>query len=313
MKNANLIIICLVLFFSTSLYAGGYSYEIWADNGIGCQSAANYGNYLFLVKDKLSSVTLYDLESKKIVYTLQLEPRNEKRGGEVINHCNQSCFGKDRLESDDPFPLLYVSQRNPNNKTGAYIDVFRIIVSLDDGRKIKSFQIKQIQRIFLPVMTDKNSMGNPNVVIDTKKGFLYTYSRNNRSKASNYRKAVITQFQLPSLFDENGEIQNVVYLHDSDIIDSFNCDFNLLNAQGGFYRNGKIYFVQGFPSKKEKLNFVYFREIDLKKRKLVRTVDMLANGFRVEPEGCWYYNGYVMIAGGGKKIYKLSGKKYRIK
>lgn len=303
----------LMISWSLNILADDYSFDVWAKNGTNHQSAANHGRYLFFVQNMLSSISLYDLDNKKMIYSLSLKPRDDKRGSIVVYHCNQCCFGKEKYQDDDMFPLLYISQRNANDSTGAFLDVLRIIPFLDDKKQIDSFRVEQVQKVFLPVMTDRNSMGNPNAVIDSDDEYLYTYSRNNRPKAPNFRQAVITKFHLPSIRDINGKIQSEIFLTDSDILDSFNCEFNLLNAQGGFYRNGKIYIVQGHPSKNEKLNYVYFREIDLRKKKLVKTVDMLNNGFRSEPEGCWYYNGSVMVGGYKKRIYKLTGKKYKVK
>lgn len=315
MKKWNILAILTTMMFPIHLWAEDYSFEVWAKNGVTNQSAANHGDYLFLVKNELSSISLYNLAERRLIYTLHLSPRDERKGESktVISHCNQSCFGKEKFSKNDVFPLLYVSQRNPNSSTGAFMDVLRIIPYMDLHHKIDSFHIEQVQKIFFPVMTDLNCMGNPNAVIDSKGGYLYTYSRNNRKMADNFQEAVITQFRLPLLHGKDGKIQDVVILHDEDILESFNCGFNVLNAQGGFYRKGKIYFVQGLPSKKEKLNFIYFREIDLKKKRLTRTVDMLNNGFNVEPEGCWYYKGYVMVAGNSKKMYRLTGKKYKVK
>lgn len=313
MKKGNWFVVVLLVFYPCFILAGNYSFETWAKNGTGHQSAANYGRYLFLVKNELSSISLYDLEGKKLLYTLSLSPRDERRGSTVVYHCNQCCFGKEKLKDGDMFPLLYISQRSPKARTGAFLDVLRIVPFMSKSGIIDSFRVEQVQKISFPVMTDDNSMGNPNAVIDVTNGYLYTYSRNNRSGASNYHQAVITKFPLPSLRDKYGKIQSDIKLNDYDILESFNCGFSLLNAQGGFYHNGMIYFVQGYPSKNEKLNYVFFRQIDLKKRRLTRTVDMLRNGFKTEPEGCWFYKGFVMIGGNGKKIYKLTGRSYKVK
>ena len=204
------------------------------------------------------------------------------------------------------FPLLYVSQRAPKNSKSAIIDVLRII-TYGTNNMIDSFDVRRAQQINLPTMTDDNCMGNPNVTIDMKRGYIYTYSRNNNIKASNYLKAVISSFKLPSIHKEN------VTLTDSDIKKQYHLDFSLLNAQGGFYRKGKIFFAQGYPSADKALNYVYFREINTRKGNLVRTVDMLSDGFKCEPEGCWFWKGHAWISTDTGAIYKLTGKKYKVK
>lgn len=288
------------------------TFKLFAENGMLNQSAANYGRYLFLVSDGLESVTLYDLKKKAIISTCRLVGHKERNGSDIVYHCNQSNFGRDRYESSDFFPLLYVSQRNENDSLGAFLSVLRIVPHYHKKNEISSITVIPVQKIFFPVMTNNNCMGNPNAVIDVNRGFLYTYSRNNR-KADNYLDAVISKFYIPRLYDKDNKIKKVVVLTDDDILESFSCGFSLLNAQGGFFRKNRLYIVQGYPSKKKELNYVFFRTIDLKKRKLIKTVDMLNNGFNTEPEGCWYYKGHVMLTNNGKSIYKLTGNKYKVK
>lgn len=288
------------------------NFNLFSSDGDWGQSVANYGKYIISVKDQLSSALLYDLEENKRVYRIFLTPHEEKNGTTLIYHCNQCNFGREKYDEQDMFPLLYINQRNPSDSIGALITVYRIIPKLDENDSIVSFSMDHIQNIYLPLMTDENCLGNPNMVIDTKKNVFYTYSRNNNRKASNYGKGMITKFKMPSLY-KDGVIQENVYLTDDDILDSFKCDFNMFNAQGGFYRKGKLYFVQGMPSNTPSNNYVYFRAINLKKKKQIKVVDMLALGFDKEPEGCWYYNGKVMISVVGKEFYELTGEMFKVK
>ncbi|MBR1666849.1 MAG: hypothetical protein IJ693_01075 [Bacteroidaceae bacterium] len=292
-----------------SLYAGDYDFSLYADNGVINQSATNYGKYLFIFEDKFASITLYDLSAKEIIYTLKLVPHPERNKTSIVYHCNQCCFSKTKFHKNDSFPLLYLSQRRPNEQEGAFIDVIRIIPHITDKKQIDSFNIQKIQRIHLPKMTDKNSLGYPNIVVDSKNGVFYSYSRNNRINAENHWEAVITKFSIPDI--KNNE---EVYLTDEDIIDAFPLGISLYGAQGGFYRKNSIYFVQGFPTTSDpEHNYVYFREINLKQKKVKRTVDMLNNGFKMEPEGCWFYNKKVMVTNNKKEIYELTGKKYKVR
>ncbi len=292
-----------------SLKAQTFNFELYAKNAIPNQSAANYGKYLFLIADGLSKIMLYDLEKKEPIYTLHLS------GLDVVDnpstsHCNQCGFGKEKFSKTDRFPLLYISQRAPKADAGAYIDVFRIITY--SSEKIDSFNIQRVQRIHFPTMTDSNCLGNPNATIDVKHGKLYIYSRNNNPKADNYLKSVVSSIKLPSIF-KNGEIVSSVWLSNSDILEQQHYDFSLLNAQGGFYRKGKLYFAQGYPSTDSSLNYVYFRKLELKKGLMINTIDMLEDGFKYEPEGCWYWKGLIWISTAQGYIYKMTGKQYKIK
>lgn len=307
------ILLFLLLVCTLSVRGQDYIYELYARNAVLNQSATNYGKYLFIVSDKLESISLYDLSKKTLVNTCRMVEHEERNKNVIVYHCNQSCFGRDKYDKSDFFPLLYVSQRNESDTLGAFLSVLRILPHYNSESEIDSISVIPIQRIIFPVMTEHNCMGNPNAVIDTKSGYLYTYSRNNRNGDSNHLEAVISKFDLPSLYDKSGDIQDVVVLTDDDILESFSCGFSLLNAQGGFYRKKKLFFVQGYPSKSPNLNYVYFRIIDLNKKKLIKTIDMLNNGFTTEPEGCWYYKGHVMLTNNGNNIYKLTGKKYKVK
>ena len=309
------ILFCLFLWISyySELYAQNNSYRLFAENSVVNQSATNWGKYLFVFTDKMASILLYDLEEKKVIHTLKLKPHSELNNNIPVYHCNQCHFGKDKYDKGDHFPLLYVCQRSISGPSPAFMNVLRIIPQFENNMRIISFSVKEVQQIHFPSMTDRNSMGNPCVVIDTQNGFMYTYSRNYNKDASNYNCAVFSKFKLPQIkMDEDTSLHHV-YLDDGDILDSFACDFSLVNVQGGFFRKGKIYLVQGYPSKNPDMNYVYFREIDIKKKKQTRLVDMLADGFKEEPEGCWYYNKKVMISTYGNNIYSLHGKRFKVK
>lgn len=293
------------------LLAQESSYCLFADNSVVNQSATNWGKHLFIFTDRMASILLYDLEEKSILYTLNLQPHTELNNNIPVYHCNQCHFGKQKYDRNDYFPLLYVCQRSIIGPSPAFTIVFRVLPVFDDNRRIISFSVREVQRIHFPQMTDQNSMGNPCVVIDTKGGFLYTYSRNYNKGASNFNLATFSKFKLPQIERED-TTHSQVYFNDSDIMDSFTCDFSSVNLQGGFFRKGRIYLVQGYPSKNPDLNFVYFREVNVKKKKQTRFVDMLAEGFYEEPEGCWYYKKKVMISTYGNKIFSLCGKQFRV-
>lgn len=299
------IISCLFVIWHP-LIAQNATFELYADNAMSNQSAANYGKFLFLVADKLDKIMLYDLEKKEPIYTLDLFRSNIIENPST-SHCNQCCFGKDKFSKKDDFPLLYISQRSPRKTEGAYLDVLRIITYKSEKKKIDSFNVQRVQRIHFPVMNDVNCMGNPNAIIDVKRRMLYTYSRNNNLKSNNYLKAVVSSYKLPSLFTK-GKILENVFLTDTDLLNQSYYDFSLLNAQGGFYRKGVIYFAQGYPSNKPELNYVYFRGIDLKKASERMRIDLLKEGFCYEPEGCWYWKGHVWVSTDTGCIYKLLGK-----
>lgn len=56
--------------------------------------------------------------------------------------------------------------------------------------------------------------------------------------------------------------------------------------------NGKLYIGQGYPN----ANYVYLNVVDLREERLVKRYDLLAKGVDWEPEGCFQYDGNVMLS-----------------
>ena len=274
----------------------GYRVEQIASNAVSGQSAAIHGNYLFIVKDKFTSVVLYDMQTKAQVYTWNT--------GQSVNtwHCNQSSFGTDKYDEDDMFPVLYVSMRPDSDSTRCIVNVYRIIPTLTDD-VITSFTMTLVQTINLPALTEQNGLGLANATIDTENGWMWTYSRNTENGQSTSGLATFTKFSIPALFDGGGNAITTVTLEDSDIKDSFMERWSIYNNQGAFIHNGKMYMMRGIPSSD---HFCECNVIDLYfQRTRVSRVDLYPNGFTSEPEGCFYYSDTVCFTVNGANIYRI--------
>ena len=265
-------------------------------NGSAAQSAACYGDYLVLVSKQVSKMALYNLKSKKMLCKRELVPWLEMRGKTDVYHANNSSFGIQRFKDSDPFPLLYVSHRENNDKRGV-TQVYRVIPlkSQSDKTDFDSLSVSLVQTIYYPKMTDQNALGSPWTVIDQENNWMYTYSRNNRGKASNKGVCRISKFRIPAV----GEASEV-YLNDEDILDSYEVDFKAPLSQGACIYKDKMYIAQGAPKK-----YIWLRIIDLEKKELVKTVDLKEAGFPKEPEGCFVYDGNLMVSTFGKRIFKI--------
>ncbi len=282
------------------------SFKKVAGNGIVHQSAANYGKYLFMVQDKLAGITLYDLEKAKPLFHLSLTPYEERNyigTGSVLYHCNNTSFGTEFFDKKDVFPLLYVTQRQIKESLRAFVVVLRIVPHFGPEQEIDSFSVRRVQTIYMPGMSEKNRLGHPNIIIDWKKNDIVTYSRYNDPNSKYDQLGRITRLRLPSLRNANGEIQDTVYLEDRDITDSFDTEWNMTYAQGGFVQGDLLVIGQGFPTKKQ--TPINVRVIDLKKRKTVGTTNIYDMGFNDEPEGVFLYKGKVMVSSIRKNIYVL--------
>ena len=269
----------------------------FAMNGFPSQSSDCYDNYLVLVTKYESEVALYNLKKKKMCCVYHQEPKMEMYGDVDIYHANNSTFGLQRFKETDPFPLLYVSNRVNKEKRGV-LDVLRLVPQKSEGAEdYDSLIVQNVQTIYYPVENDENALGSPWTVIDKENNRMYTYSRNNRSKAPNYAICRISKFKIPSV-GESSE----VYLNDEDILDSYEVDFKALYAQGACIHQGKMYVAQGISHQ----TGLWLRVIDLKKRKLIRNYDLKEVGFSQEPEGCFIYNNQLILATGSKFIFTMN-------
>ena len=270
-------------------------YETYSLNGPVGQSGACYGDYLFVATANMKDIKMYNLRTKSLVYTFDtIGFADFLKDSPSVYHCNQACFGPDFYQEGDPFPLLYISQRN-NVDGRCFYQVFRIILPELIGDEYESFSLEQVQTIYLPVMTIKNALGNANLAIDGDNRLMYTYSRNNKTTDFNYGQCKISVFSLPSVYESK-----VVY-ESMDILDSYYLGCNAINMQGGVIHNNKLYIGQGYKS----CGYIKLRIVDLENKKLEKTIDLLNAGFVAEPEGLYVYDDRLMMSVNGPNIYEF--------
>lgn len=269
----------------------------FAKNGFSAQSGDCYGDYLVLVTKYESKVALYNLRQKKLCCVCHQEPKMDMNGDIDIYHANNSSFGLQRFKETDPFPLLYVSNR-VNKENRGVLDVLRLVPLKSVGAEdYDSLIVQNVQTIYYPVENDENALGSPWTVIDKENSRMYTYSRNNRSKAKNYAICRVSKFKIPSV-----GASSEVYLNEEDILDSYEVDFRALYSQGACIHQGMMYIAQGISHQ----TGLWLRVIDLKKRKLIRNYDLKEVGFSQEPEGCFIYNNQLILATGSKFIFTMN-------
>ena len=273
-----------------------YDHKLYASNSISGQSAAIYGDYLFIPKDKLISISLYDMKKKELVYTYTTEFNKD-----ATWHCNQCQFGIDKYSEDDMFPLLWITVNNNDDGRCSWVS-YRIIPVLDEEENITSLSISEVQTIYLPAMTDENCLGNVNIAVDYENRCFWGYGRNNNSQASNYRMAHFWRFPIPDLFESGNNLIPTVTYEDADIIEQFADEWSMAYAQGGFIKNGKLLIMQGYSA----VNLINCRVIDLYfAKKQVSYINLLADGFTQEPEGVFYYKGSVFTATNNTNIHQF--------
>ena len=273
-----------------------FFFSLYANNSYTNQSAAAFEDYLFLVPKYRGKIYMYSLKEKRLLCSSNMTAIKELNdaGGDIY-HCNQTSFGANYYNDSDPFPLLYISQRARSDNR-CFTEVFRIN-ALKSGQETEysSFTLQLVQVIYFPPQSESNSLGNVNSVIDKEKRLLYTYSRNNVRGDANYQQCKISCFAIPDVH------QSVVYLEDSDIKTSYMIDCSAYYMQGAYIRGKYLYIARGSASVK----YIDINVIDLEQKVLKAQLDLLAKGYRWEPEGCFYYNGHLMIST-GKNIWELS-------
>ncbi len=265
--------------------------ERCASGLINHQSGACYGDYVFFVLDGMKETQMYNIRKFQHIYTYT----QKSIGQASIYHCNQSCFGKEKYEPNDPFPLLYVSMFQSNGRCSAM--VYRILTNWNTATNdYDSFSLELVQRIYYPKVSDANALYNVNAVIDNSNNCIYTYSRNNNSNAENYFKCRITKFSLPDAHIANVSFEN------QDILDSFELNVSAANMQGAALDNNLLYIGRGYPN----AGYVYLYIIDLAEKRIKYIVDLLNNGFGEEPEGLFFYNGILHVSTATRNIYTFT-------
>lgn len=274
---------------------GNYACSLYANNCFENQSTAVYKNYLFLVPNYREIIYIYSIKNKELLYSYTMEAMKELNGsGSILYHCNNTCFGTDYYDVNDFFPLLYISQRARSDKR-CFTEVFRIVANKSSkDSEFSSFKLELVQTIYFPPMSKSNSMGNVNTVIDRENKLLYTYSRNNSQNDTNYRQCKISCFSIPDIH------QSEVYLEDTDIRNSYMLNISALYMQGACIEGDYLYIARGSKN----VGYIDINIIDLNTQKIVKQLDLLSKGYRWEPEGCFFYDGHLMISS-GNNIWKL--------
>ncbi len=272
---------------------GEITVSVYANNIKKHQSAAIYGNYVFFVTNFRTTIYVYNIVDRQFADSIPLPAGKGKDNyGGVLYHSNQTSFSTKFYTNEDKFPLMYISQRAKNDLR-CFTEVYRIKVENNDEKEKYSAEL--IQTLYFPIMSESNSLGNTNVVFDEENNLMYTYSRNNDTSASNYGLCKVSCFEIPKTDSSN------IYLEDEDILFSFYIDCSAVNMQGACIDSGLLYIGQG-------TNTPALRIVDLNKRTLVSTYDLRKRTHSFEPQGCFWYDGCLMLCS-ANQIYKIKFKK----
>lgn len=245
------------------------------ESGLSAQGCACYGDFFIQAYANNPCFSIYNLKTKQKIGTFNIpSPAPNKK-----IHCNTICFGNQRVDPDDYFPLLYVCSGYKIAEKSRLL-VYRITLSGNDCN------IELVQNISL------EGFGSwTEGIIDNSNNILWI-----RHSYGNQR------FTVPDISEKNVTI-NINDQLSSERFTRTTADNIEFGAwQGHLFNNNRICYVSGVPAKGQNLNFVSINTltneldyvIDLKRdAQLVNKQKSWDNTY--EPEGVIYYEGKYMI------------------
>ena len=251
------------------------------------QGMACYGDYFIQGYAYNGYVSIYSLREKTCLGTIEVPaPAPSSR-----THVNTINFGTQRYQSEDYFPLLYVSSGYQINGT-SFIYVYRLTSEKKDGKISFSISLVQTISLFYNSWTEG--------IIDQKDNYLWI-----KYGGTDYYG--YSQHVMPRL--EEGDVT----IYPRDCITSFKIDRAPIGSrnQGHLYKDGKILLVSGVPQSGEVTALI---SIDTTKEEREFIIDLAKVGLTnpnnpkdgyYEPEGVIYYNDQLMICY-RKAIYAFS-------
>lgn len=199
-------------------------------------------------------------------------------------HANAVCFGTEKYDEGDTYPLLYVNAYNTAGLPQGACYVYRLLNNMTTSLQ------QQILINFTgdPIWAGDGHSVRPygNFIVDTDNNKLYVYVMIDSLNVTRFFK-----FDLPELSDGA-----IVRLEKTDILEYFDIPW-MYYMQGACYFNGKIYASCGFTSADCKLYAV-----DLTNKNVTSVVPL--GGFIGEPETVFVYNDELYVSS-TSSLFKL--------
>ncbi len=249
-----------------------YMPQDWGSSNL--QAGDCYGDYFFQFENHNKRVFISNLKTKEFLGAVELTANSK-------NHCNNVSFSHVFYETNDEFPLLYVS----GSQSGTYnnVQVYRV------QRSDNTFSFTKVQEITLPQCNQKNHLYWTGAAMDNENGFMYVYA--------NDGGAHIAKFSIPDIFQEN------VILTDEDILEQFSLH-GFTHQQGAVIRNGLLYVMDGVPQWGDTN---YIRIIDLVNKTDYDKINISAIGFgNIEFESISFYEDcFITASNSNRGIFSI--------
>ena len=247
--------------------------------------------------DTVFKLEEYFFSEKKYVTSIKLPS---------VGHADTMCFGTEKVEENDEFPVLYISGSNAYETGGkGTIYVYRLLREKDE-QGTENWSGILIQRIKTPDVAVIGSY--PDIVIDEKENCMWIigwfqnmgYNTNDGSGCT----YIFSKYQTPSITngtkDKKGVYQLV--LSEENRLSYFLLYDVHAITQGLCFYNGIIICPYGKPTVSYKgIDFV-----DVKKQQLIANVD-LAGSIIYEAEAAVVVKSEMYIVGQRNFVYKCNG------
>lgn len=266
----------------------------------GDQGGAIYNDCIFRF-DGQGHCRVFDLQTlqEKAQFTLD-------KAELLVPHSNAVCFGAQRWEETDEFPVLYTNIYNnycnqPDRKEGVCC-VYRIIRN-GDGFTTQLVQVIQIAFVhdgaYWCSENGEDVRPYGNFVVDAEAKKLHAFVMRDQTQTTRFFR-----FALPKLTEGVFDAQlgaNVVLLETDEIEQQFDSVY-VHYMQGACCYKGMIYSVEGFnyPSVSEN---PAIRIFDTEQKKVVFEAELAPYGMTIEPEMIEVYNNQVYYSDNDGAMY----------
>lgn len=249
----------------------------------GRQAGCSYQDYLFRFNTD-NTFNVYHISSGEKIGKYQLD-------GDLLPHCNTACFGNEKYNAEDQFPLLYVNAYNTAGLPKGTCYVHRL-----GGNEAEGFSTTLVQTISIDFTEDtlwtngsEDTRPYGNFAVDAENNLLYVYTLRDTEQTTRFFK-----FALPKL--ENGDR---VTLTKADIIDHFDCDY-FKHIQDNCCHNGMLYLCTGYGIEED---LAYIRLVDPTAKAEVVTINLNDAGLVREPEYIDFHNDTLLYGMGRDSVY----------
>lgn len=216
-----------------------------------------------------------------------------------VNHCNVACFGTEKYDKADPFPVLYLSQchKKPYKGRKDVLFVERIAPDMQSSSLVQTIFFEDVNEYFGYALQ---------WVVDRDNKMLYGYGNTTGDKDVEHNKHRVVKFRLPKLSDSNAD--GLVILTDADLLENYVLEDHGLSfatiGQGLCIDKGRLMMPTGLGTEQyPSYLFIW----DLKRKRPVEVLDM-SIGTTGELEDLAHYKGKLYFVQGQDGLFLMKWK-----